>query len=262
MQLQARALILPPAGPPAGVAASWQPRCGAIDSDDNDDVEGESGDEGDEHGFVLPPGWETVRKCSNGSMWTDGRRTVGTISKAWELHTADSEGRAGGTGGTGRMGGSVDDDDGSFNPDEGVSVEALLDSLLLTDDEVGAAWSDARPDEAAARDHSQLDDDEAELARLHELLASTASFDWLEEDLSAILHDKGLQDQLLEILEDPDKEQLPRIEEITSEGPTEKVGAPPRTVASTASCTSTAAAPSPHALDHMEADEDLGSLDE
>ena len=46
----------------------------------------------DDEGFSLPPGWRAVRQSAQSQMakfsFTDGQRTVGTITQAWELHHA------------------------------------------------------------------------------------------------------------------------------------------------------------------------------
>ncbi len=63
----------------------------------SDDEEG--GEEEDVGPFSLPPGWRTVPATRGHTYtWTDGERTVGTITQAWELYNADrtkTEGAAG-----------------------------------------------------------------------------------------------------------------------------------------------------------------------
>ena len=70
--------------------AAWQPRGDFSDSDDDDEDEGEG--EGDAYGFVIPPGWITMREDdSNASTWTNGTHIVSTITEAWELYRQQSD---------------------------------------------------------------------------------------------------------------------------------------------------------------------------
>ena len=113
----------------AAVEAPWQHRGNVSDSDD----EGED-DEGDEHGFVLPPGWTSVRGQGNAFTWSDGTRSVSTITAAWEAHRAKTD--------AGAIAKQLEA--------EGLSVSALLDSLLLSDDEIVAELGAAAATAAAA----------------------------------------------------------------------------------------------------------------
>jgi hypothetical protein len=210
---------------PAGVAASksrtameWRHR-GTNGSDDEE--EDDNDDEEDEDGFVLPPGWRSVRQTgangevSNAYTFTDGTRTVNTITSAWELH------RASGGGGT-RGGASSSGSSASARPRQprqeggeehasnaeddvltgGVSVSDLLDSLLLSDAELlasasaGSAPHPPLPAQALPAQARGAMPDEA--APPLEQIA----LEDLESEVQALLHDEELQGQLLEMLGD------------------------------------------------------------
>ena len=104
---------------PGGMAASksrtameWRHRStnGSDDDEEEDDE-----DDDDEDGFVLPPGWRSVRQSgphgelSNAYTFTDGTRSVHTITSAWECHRSDGGGGSG-------LGGSASGSSASARP--------------------------------------------------------------------------------------------------------------------------------------------------
>jgi hypothetical protein len=114
------------------VTEAREPR--SILTDSEEDSEEDSGSELDPHGFVLPPGWVTVpRKNGRTFKWTNGERTVGTVTEVWaSCHGGTSSSSVdavppNSTGGT-----HISFGDGV---DELISVSALIDSLQLTSEE-------------------------------------------------------------------------------------------------------------------------------
>ena len=114
------------------VTEAREPR--SILTDSEEDSEEDSGSELDPHGFVLPPGWVTVpRENGRTFKWTNGERTVGTVTEVWaSCHGGTSSSSVdavppNSTGGT-----HISFGDGV---DELISVSALIDSLQLTSEE-------------------------------------------------------------------------------------------------------------------------------
>lgn len=113
------------------VTEAREPR--SILTDSEEDSEEDSGSELDPHGFVLPPGWVTVpRENGRTFKWTNGERTVGTVTEVWaSCHGTSSSSvdavPPNSTGGT-----HISFGDGV---DELISVSALIDSLQLTSEE-------------------------------------------------------------------------------------------------------------------------------
>ena len=73
--------------PPVRTRRHWfDDRLSSSSEDDNEE------EACDDDGFNLPPGWRAQRLAGNAYRWTDGERTVGTISDAWEIHAATTAG--------------------------------------------------------------------------------------------------------------------------------------------------------------------------
>ena len=86
LRARARRSASSTAAPTATASAqAWQFRSNESDSEE----------EGDDYGFVLPPGWHTLRIHGNENKfsWTDGGRTVHAITEAWEIFAASGGGR-------------------------------------------------------------------------------------------------------------------------------------------------------------------------
>ena len=165
-------------------------------SDSDDESEDESQDE-DEYGFVIPPGWRSERTKGNAYTWTDGSRTVSTITEAWEIHNAGSSDAS--------SGGSSDEPLA-----EGLSVESLLDALRLTDDEAARAFDldvASLPTAAPQVEAPEVEQAEPAASSVDEEQVLFDESD-LPEEVYALLEDSDLQAALLAMLDElePDQE--------------------------------------------------------
>lgn len=134
------------------------------DEDEDDDYDDDYDDGQDDEPFSIPPGWLTVPGPTGRTFtWTDGQRTVGSITQAWEIYNGKCLGSGSGTGagtgagrgagagsgtseGAGLGTGAVAKEDDDFLDDDFLSVAALLDSLELREDGGTEAESGVQPD--------------------------------------------------------------------------------------------------------------------
>ena len=198
-----------------GSTVLWQHRGDGSDDGSEDE---------DENGFVLPPGWTSVRQAgadggrANAFTWTDGTRSASSITRAWEMYREGSSGERGGgetSNAASQPKHKLADDEGDLLTD-GVSVAELLDSLLLSDDELSAggigehhfaapgtgtgAGAGTGYGSAPGLSDASVS---APALRANERLAEEAQIslaDLPESELGALLQDEELQGQLLEML--------------------------------------------------------------